>query len=138
MVKKFVEFIKEANEGVPGATSTAPTTTQTTNTSTAPTQDPNTAAIQNSAGVYTKYKNRVMSMFNGATPETMPKISTDFENFINGLPEPEKAASAMLRSLFASEKMKIDIKSLEAQKQNIDAQLQQNMKDLKQIMDNLK
>lgn len=119
-VKKYGDFIKEA--------------TTDTNTN----GDANVNALQNNVVVYNKYKNNITSMFNNAKAEDSQKISTNFENFINGLSETEKGASDMLRTLFSSEKIKLDIKGLEEQKVTIDQQIQQRMKDLKQMSDNLK
>lgn len=115
-VKKFADYIKEATD----------TTT-----------DANVNAMQNNTVAYNKYKSRVTSMFNGAKPEDMGKISESFENFINGLPEAEKGASDMLRALFSSEKIKLTIQGLQDQKKVIEDEINQRMKDLKQISDNL-
>lgn len=98
----------------------------------------NTDAIKFNAVVYNKYKTRVVSMFNNAKPEDIDKITESFENFINGLPENEKGSSDLLRTLFSSEKLKFDIKALQIKKTEIDEQIQQRMKDLKQISDNLR
>ncbi len=119
-VKKFADYIKEATE-----------TTTTTTT------DANVNAMQSNTVAYNKYKSRVVSMFNGAKPEDVAKISESFENFINGLPEAEKGASDMLRALFSTEKIKLTIKGLEDQKKVIENEIAERMKDLKQISDNL-
>ena len=125
-VKKFNQFIKEATDTT-GSTIATPTATDT-----------NITSMQNNVATYNKYKSRITSMFNGVKPEDMEKVSKDFENFINGLSDSEKGASDTLRTLFSSEKIKVDIKGLEAQKILIDQQIEQRMKDLKQISDNLR
>lgn len=99
--------------------------------------DANIQALQNNTATYKKYQNQVVSMFNNAKPEDMDKITKDFENFINGLSDAEKGASDMLRALFSSEKIKLAIKGLEEDKKVIDQEIQNRMKELKQITDNL-
>ncbi len=123
-IKKFWDFIKEA--------------TDATTTATTPTTDNNITSLQNNVAAYKKYSGRVIAMFNNAKAEDMEKIAKSFEDFIKSLPDTEKGASDMLRSLYASEKIKLDIKNFEDQKIVIDQQIQQRMKELKEITDNLK
>jgi septin family protein len=117
-VKKYSDFLKEAVDD-------------------ANSNDANLKSLQNNTATYKKYQNNIISMFNNAKVEDMEKINKDFENFINGLSESEKGASDMLRALFSSEKIKMNIKGLEEQKKNIDLEIQERIKELKQITDNL-
>lgn len=119
-VKKYSNYIKEAT------TNTSVTSTNT-----------NTESLQNNTSIYKKYQSKVISMFNNAKPEDMEKISKNFENFINGLSDVEKGASDMLRTLFSSEKIKLNIKSLEADKIAIQKEIETRMSELKQITNNL-
>jgi hypothetical protein len=70
--------------------------------------------MKNTTAVYNKYKNRVVSTID---KENLDESSENFEKFIDGLPDNEKEASDLLRSLFNSEMMKLKIESLETQKQ---------------------
>lgn len=99
--------------------------------------DTNKDILQNTANIYNKYKSKIVSMFSNIKEENLSKVSEDFEKFISSLPEAEKNASDLLRTLFSAEKMKYEIKSLETRKKDIDLQIQQRVKDLKQISDNL-
>lgn len=101
-------------------------------------EDVNKTSIQNNTVVYNKYKNNVISIFNNKKPEDADKINEEFEKFITGLPENEKGASDLLRTLFSSEKLKFDIKGLEIKKKEIDEQITQRMNDLRQISANIK
>ncbi len=117
-VKKYSDFLKEAVDDVSS-------------------NDANLKSLQNNTATYKKYQNKIVSMFSNAKSEDMEKINKDFENFINGLSDSEKGASDMLRALFSSEKIKMSIKGLEEQKKNIDLEIQERIKELKQITDNL-
>ncbi len=117
-VKKYSDFLKEAADDVSS-------------------NDANLKSLQNNTATYKKYQNKIVSMFSNAKSEDMEKINKDFENFINGLSDSEKGASDMLRALFSSEKIKMSIKGLEEQKKNIDLEIQERIKELKQITDNL-
>ena len=114
-IKNFTDYIKEEMSG-----------------------DENISALQNNADVYNKYKSKVVGMFSNAKPDDMEKISKDFNTFIEGLPESEKGGSDMIRALFSSEKIKLEIKNYEAQKKSIEEQIQQRMKDLQEISNGLK
>jgi hypothetical protein len=116
-VKKYNQFIKEANE-IP--------------------LDNNLNAIKANTLVYNKYKTKVSTMFSNAKAEDIGKISTDFDKFILSLPEAEKGGSDMLRTLFSSEKMKFNIKGLEQQKKDIDIEIQNRIKELQNITNKLK
>jgi septin family protein len=83
--------------------------------------------MKNTTAVYNKYKNRVVSTID---KENLDESSENFEKFIDGLPDNEKEASDLLRSLFNSE-------SLETQKQQIQEELQARIKELKDIQSNL-
>jgi hypothetical protein len=108
-VKKFIQFINEDLE-------------QTTD------------MMSNSVNVYKKYKNKVVS---GINKEDIGKSEEDFNKFIESLPDNEREASDMLRSLFTSEAMKIKIESLEKQKIEIEEQISVRIKELKDIQSNL-
>ncbi len=117
-VKKYGDYIKEATEiGT----------------------DSNVNAMSANVVAYNKHKSKVTNMFtNVKTAEDMEKLTTEFENFINSLPENEKGASDMLRTLYSSEKIKIDIKNLELQKKSIEEQILSRMDELKKMSNNLK
>jgi hypothetical protein len=119
-VKKYGDYVKEATETGTGA------------------MDSNVNAMSASVVAYNKHKSKVTNMFNNVKSEDMEKLSTDFENFIKGLPENEKGASDMLRTLYSSEKIKVDIKNLETQKKSIEEQILSRMDELKKISNNLK
>lgn len=112
-IKKFAEYIKEEI-------------------------DTNVNVMKNNVDTYSKYKSKVTTFFSNAKAEDMEKIGADFDTFINSLPDNEKGASDMLRTLYSSEKIKFDIKSLETKKQEIDTQIQQRMKELQEISNNIK
>lgn len=98
--------------------------------------DTNTESIKNNMLTYNKYKSKIISMFTDKTKD-VNVITTDFDKFINNLPETEKGASDLLRSLFQSEKIKKDITNLETKKKDIETQLNQRMTELKEIMSRL-
>jgi hypothetical protein len=93
-----------------------------------------TDMMENTVKVYNKYKGRVVSSID---KEDIQKSEEDFNNFIEGLPDEEKEASDMLRSLFASEVMKLKIDSLEEQKKQIEEQIAERIKELRDIQSNL-
>lgn len=97
------------------------------------TTDSNDESIKANMLTYNKYKTKIIAMFSDKTKDATI-ISTDFDKFINNLPEPEKGASDLLRSLFQSEKIKLDISTLETKKKDIESQLNQRMTELKEIM----
>lgn len=105
----------------------------------ATTLDSNVGAMQNNTQTYTKYQGKITSMFSNAkTSDDIAKVSKDFETFITSLPENEKGATDMLRALFSSEKIKVDINLLQNQKKEIEKQIQQRMKELQDMSAKLK
>jgi hypothetical protein len=93
-----------------------------------------TDMMSNTVNVYNKYKSKVVSSID---KEDLSKSEEDFNNFIASLPENEREASDMLRSLFSSEAMKIKIDGLEEQKKQIEEQIASRIKELKDIQSNL-
>ena len=114
-IKTFIDYIKEDTTG-----------------------DGNIDALQNNTNAYNKYKSKIVGMFTNAKTEDMEKINKDFDTFIEGLPENEKGASDMIRALFSSEKIKLEIKNYEAQKIAIEEQIKQRMTSLEELSKNLK
>jgi hypothetical protein len=108
-VKKYVDFINEELEET-------------------------TDMMANTASVYQKYRNKVVSSID---KEDLSKSEDEFNDFISSLPENEREASDMLRSLFSSEAMKIKIDGLEEQKKQIEEQISARIKELKDIQSNL-
>ena len=93
-----------------------------------------TDAMANTVQVYNKYKSKVVSTIDS---EDLAKSEEDFSKFIEGLPDNEKEASDMLRSLFSSEAMKVKIEQLEKQKVQIEEQIASRIKELRDIQSNL-
>ena len=90
--------------------------------------------MKSSSDVYNKYKNRVSTMIN---PESSEESSDEFEKFLETLPDDEKEASDLLRSLFNSEMMAVKIELLEKQKKDIEEELKQRIDDLKELQNRL-
>ena len=93
-----------------------------------------TDVMANTVNVYNKYKSKVVSTIDS---EDLTKSEEDFSKFIDGLPDNEKEASDMLRSLFSSEAMKVKIEQLEKQKVQIEEQIASRIKELRDIQSNL-
>ena len=91
--------------------------------------------MEGTTNAYTKYKAKVMSM---ADEKDINKSQEDFEAFIDSLPDEEKSATDMLRSLFSSEMMQISIKKLEDDKKRIEEQIKNRLEELKNIQSKLK
>lgn len=81
--------------------------------------------------VYNKYKNRVVAMFTNVKEGS--DVNKTFQDFISALPDTEKEASDLLRTLFETEKIKYDIQNLETQKKTIQDQIDDRMKKLTDI-----
>ena len=93
-----------------------------------------TQAMANTANVYKKYKNRVIA---GIDKDDIEKTEEEFNTFIDGLPDNEKEASDMLRSLYSSEMIKVSIDKLQEDKKVIEEQINARIKELKDIQSNL-
>lgn len=93
-----------------------------------------TDAMANTVEVYNKYKSRVLSSIN---KDDLAKTEEDFNNFIEGLPDNEKGASDMLRSLYSSEIIKVNIEKLQEDKVKIEEQIATRIKELRDIQSNL-
>lgn len=90
--------------------------------------------MANTADVYQKYKNKVVA---SVDKTDVQKSEEEFNKFIDGLPDNEKEASDMLRSLFSSEMMKVSIEKLQQDKKAIEEQISARIKELKDIQSNL-
>ena len=94
-----------------------------------------TKNMQDTAQVYSKYKNRVVNTIDS---EDIQGSQEKFEKFLDSLPDNERDASDMLRTLFSSEMLKYAIEKLENDKKKIEEQIQNRMDELKNMQSNLK
>ena len=119
----MMKVIKFNNFNVINEADASPVNTTTVDTS--------TEQMKLTTTVYNKYKNRVVAMFTNVKEGT--DINKTFQDFISTLPDSEKEASDLLRTLFETEKIKYDIKNLETQKKTIQDQIDDRMKKLTDI-----